>query len=387
MQGTRALDCYDYTAPFAMTSKYTLQMKVFSFYQVAVVHANWSVFPGRVQMTAAAFAKVCDSSLYRLQTLTLYTLLLQGLLALEGELTPILVQMVKSANTNGLLDNDCDSSKFQNTVKHKIHELMQLNREFQEADIIKLNPMKAPSIQNAINFVKNPVEACDLVHSYIQKLNGLIKTRRSDIHLHDSHLYYGETWDLMQRRWAKLEKDFKLKNGKYDISKIPDIYDCIKYDLQHNQHILQFAESQEFYTYAKSLADIVIPQEYGSDEHEKLTIGLGICTPLLKKIKVDLLSNMNESDESNETESVNRLNPQYSHGVSSPGRHVRTRLYFTSESHIHSLLNVIRLGRIFVNLLSTTNMHHQKLFQGDFLTVRKTSSGSAPWTISVRSAN
>lgn len=45
-------------------------------------------------MTAAAFAK--------------------GLLALEGELTPILVQMVKSANTNGLLDNDCDSSKYQN---------------------------------------------------------------------------------------------------------------------------------------------------------------------------------------------------------------------------------------------------------------------------------
>ena len=49
---------------------------------------------GRVQMTAAAFAK--------------------GLLALEGELTPILVQMVKSANTNGLLDNDCDSYKHQN---------------------------------------------------------------------------------------------------------------------------------------------------------------------------------------------------------------------------------------------------------------------------------
>ena len=50
---------------------------------------------GRVQMTAAAFAK--------------------GLLALEGELTPILVQMVKSANTNGLLDNDSDSSsKYQN---------------------------------------------------------------------------------------------------------------------------------------------------------------------------------------------------------------------------------------------------------------------------------
>ena len=50
---------------------------------------------GRVQMTAAAFAK--------------------GLLALEGELTPILVQMVKSANTNGLLDNDGDSYNYQSS--------------------------------------------------------------------------------------------------------------------------------------------------------------------------------------------------------------------------------------------------------------------------------
>lgn len=61
----------------------------------------------------------------------------------------------------------------------------------------------------------------------------------------------------MLQRWAKLEKvcidnyddlhvyswlpvaiiivqDFKLSDGQFDISKIPDIYDCIKYDLLHN---------------------------------------------------------------------------------------------------------------------------------------------------------
>ena len=64
----------------------------------------------------------------------------------------------------------------------------------------------------------------------------------------------------MQRRWAKLEKDFTTKNKKFDISKIPDIYDCVKYDLQHNQHTLKFEYAEELYKCAKYLADVVIPQ-------------------------------------------------------------------------------------------------------------------------------
>ncbi|XP_077483146.1 inositol hexakisphosphate and diphosphoinositol-pentakisphosphate kinase isoform X20 [Amblyomma americanum] len=284
---------------------------------------------GRVQMTAAAFAK--------------------GLLALEGELTPILVQMVKSANTNGLLDNDCDSSKYQNMVKQRLHEAFQVDHDFTEEDFEKLNPTHARSIQNALQFIKNPVKACQHVYEIIQELIKAIKCRRDESKTHGEGglllpvpLYHGETWELMLRRWAKLEKDFKLKNGKFDISKIPDVYDCIKYDLQHNQHTLQFVHAEELYLYAKALADVVIPQEYGLTLQEKLTIGLGICTPLLKKIRADLHRNIDPAAD--ETESVNRLNPQYSHGVSSPGRHVRTRLYFTSESHIHSLLTVLRYG-------------------------------------------
>ncbi len=55
----------------------------------------------------------------------------QGLLALEGELTPILVQMVKSANMNGLLDSDSDSlSSCQQKVKVRLHEILQKDRDF-----------------------------------------------------------------------------------------------------------------------------------------------------------------------------------------------------------------------------------------------------------------
>lgn len=70
----------------------------------------------------------------------------------------------------------------------------------------------------------------------------------------------------MGRRWGKIEKDFSTKNKTFDISKIPDIYDCIKYDLQHNQHTLQFEQAEELYICAKYLADIVIPQVLQLDE-------------------------------------------------------------------------------------------------------------------------
>ena len=73
-------------------------------------------------------------------------------------------------------------------------------------------------------------------------------------------VHHGDSWELMQRRWSKLEKDFKTKKGQYDISKIPDIYDCIKYDLQHNHHQVLFEHSEELYKCSKYLADVVIPQ-------------------------------------------------------------------------------------------------------------------------------
>ena len=65
----------------------------------------------------------------------------------------------------------------------------------------------------------------------------------------------------MLRRWSKLEKDFfDKKKGKFEISKIPDIYDCIKYDLMHNQNVLKFENAIDLHACSKALADVVIPQ-------------------------------------------------------------------------------------------------------------------------------
>ena len=63
----------------------------------------------------------------------------------------------------------------------------------------------------------------------------------------------------MLQRWSKLERDFRQKSGRYDISKIPDIYDCVKYDVQHNGS-LGLQGTAELLRLSKALADVVIPQ-------------------------------------------------------------------------------------------------------------------------------
>ncbi|XP_030670064.1 inositol hexakisphosphate and diphosphoinositol-pentakisphosphate kinase 1 isoform X3 [Nomascus leucogenys] len=264
---------------------------------------------GRVQMTAAAFAK--------------------GLLALEGELTPILVQMVKSANMNGLLDSDGDSlSSCQHRVKARLHHILQQDAPFGPEDYDQLAPTRSTSLLNSMTIIQNPVKVCDQVFALIENLTHQIQERMQDPRSIDLQLYHSETLELMLQRWSKLERDFRQKSGRYDISKIPDIYDCVKYDVQHNGS-LGLQGTAELLRLSKALADVVIPQEYGISREEKLEIAVGFCLPLLRKILLDL--QRTHEDE-------------YSRGVLSPGRHVRTRLYFTSESHVHSLLSVFRYG-------------------------------------------
>eukprot|EP01004_Peranema_trichophorum_P010772 NODE_959_length_2221_cov_38.303622_g820_i0.p1 GENE.NODE_959_length_2221_cov_38.303622_g820_i0~~NODE_959_length_2221_cov_38.303622_g820_i0.p1 ORF type:complete len:446 (-),score=85.44 NODE_959_length_2221_cov_38.303622_g820_i0:289-1626(-) len=196
---------------------------------------------------------------------------------------------------------------------------------------------------------------------------------------------------LLHDRWRKLYRGFYLeKKGMYDCSKIPDIYDSSKYDLIHNSHLdLPF---RELFEISQSLAHCVIPNEYGTKPETKLHIGSCICSKLLGKLMVDLDNmreesvasvkgqspslngsdldveiNMNqqlqmrqlelaslvnsfageeEGDESDDGYATHRLCPTYADNINSPLRHVRTRIYFTSESHIYSLVHVLRFSHI-----------------------------------------
>jgi len=207
----------------------------------------------------------------------------------------------------------------------------------------------------------------------------------------------GESFLLLYSRWKKLEQDlYHPRKGRFDISKVPDVYDAAKYDAIHNVH-LGLEGLDVLYEVAKELADCIVPNEYGTTASTKLRIGGTIANSLIGKLLSDLNNTREESfavesgrltatdmrrisitekgplliedDEDEASNSLNddearrereeaeeeqeelnttRLNLRHAtaHGVHSPFRHVRTRLYFTSESHLHSLINVLQYAHM-----------------------------------------
>jgi Histidine acid phosphatase. len=83
----------------------------------------------------------------------------------------------------------------------------------------------------------------------------------------------GESFLLLYSRWKKLEQDlYHPRKARFDISKVPDVYDAAKYDAIHNVH-LGLEGLDVLYEVAKELADCIVPNEYGTTASTKLRIG------------------------------------------------------------------------------------------------------------------
>ncbi|KAK1432837.1 hypothetical protein QVD17_09739 [Tagetes erecta] len=349
---------------------------------------------GRVQMSAAAFAK--------------------GLLDLEGQLTPILVSLV--SKDSSMLDGLDNASTNMEEAKARLNELITSGVKLVQAN----GSLKKPWMIDGAGIPPNASELLPKLVKLTKKVTEQVRLLAKDedekltettsydvIPPYDQAKALGKTnidvdriaaglpcgsegFLLMYARWRKLERDlYNERKERYDITQIPDVYDSCKYDLLHNAH-LNIEGLDELFKVAQLLADGVIPNEYGINPKQKLKIGSKIARRLLGKILIDLRNtreeainvaelkrqcqdltsiavdkgytdrqqkNVTKNDESRRTchtseksmdpeddedkEIKYRLDPKYAN-VRTPERHVRTRLYFTSESHIHSLMNVLR---------------------------------------------
>jgi inositol-hexakisphosphate/diphosphoinositol-pentakisphosphate 1-kinase len=189
---------------------------------------------------------------------------------------------------------------------------------------------------------------------------------------HNVELDNGETLRLMHSRWEKLYNDlWDDKKKAFDMSKIPDVYDCCKYDAIHTQRILGRGTSsgtvlERMYATARSLAEFVCPSEYGLSRSQRLNVGCTICRNLVEKIGRDMKSSVRgylksaipkadttaaegaETSESDDETSKLKLNREYLEEDVNDGEDdfvedsIKTRVYFTSESHLHTVVSALR---------------------------------------------
>ncbi len=104
----------------------------------------------------------------------------------------------------------------------------------------------------------------------------------------------GEPYNIMFKRWMKIVTDFKKSEVLFDISKLPEICDNIKFDNLHNPELIT-EDRLELMDKVQALCRVVVPLEYGITTCEKIQVGVKIMHPLLLKIRDDLLWWIQES--------------------------------------------------------------------------------------------
>ncbi|PWZ00435.1 putative VIP1-actin cytoskeleton organization and biogenesis-related protein [Testicularia cyperi] len=137
-----------------------------------------------------------------------------------------------------------------------------------------------------------------------------------------------ETPQLFRERWEKLFNDFE--EDPHDPSRSSELYDMLSHDGLHNRPFIEtiFADPSivdekdaklvhlhDLYRKALAMFSFICPREYGITAEEKEEIGYLTSMPLLRNIVDDLKA------------------AQDAKGLAS--------LYFTKESHIHTLLNLV----------------------------------------------
>eukprot|EP00985_Skeletonema_marinoi_P012906 scaffold6316_cov113-Skeletonema_marinoi.AAC.7 len=250
---------------------------------------------GRVMKTAAAFAK--------------------GMLELEGDLPPILVSLVhKEKDSQHMLDPSghkdvkADLEKCKEEINANMQRDLDYDKMTKEERESLVGPERLLSLHRALKEVGNPRKTLIAIHSTIGQLvdqlddmlgellsgdeevneggAGLKGKEGQEGALSGIKLYKGETLLELTERWKLLQnKLYDEETETFDLSRVPDVHDNVRFDMLHNPHLGLTETLQKLYDLAKSMADCVVPQEYGITVQEKRDIGAKMCHTLLEKIK------------------------------------------------------------------------------------------------------
>jgi inositol hexakisphosphate/diphosphoinositol-pentakisphosphate kinase len=203
---------------------------------------------GRVILSAAAFVK--------------------GLLDMEGALPPIASMMVSDEAATQMLDiMPEDGRGMMDSVKAELSSALHGEGTLPEV-------LEDSSLQEMLNQLGNSPnermhELLNAITELVDELSDRLSSRAPERspsgiplgivpHLNHSKSDPVEYVDFVYTRWRRLKEEFfDSKSGRFDISKLPDIYDCSLYDILHNQP-LQLLKLPELHERASALAKFMV---------------------------------------------------------------------------------------------------------------------------------
>ena len=147
-----------------------------------------------------------------------------------------------------------------------------------------------------LQYMQNPRKTLLAIHAttgqlveQLDEMLGALLSGDEDEHRNDEtlsgvKLYKGETLLELTERWKLLHnKLYNEEDDTFDLSRVPDVHDNVRFDMLHNPHLGLTQTLQKLYVLAKSMADCVVPQEYGISIEEKRDIGESFsCTGIFE---------------------------------------------------------------------------------------------------------
>ncbi|KAJ3103187.1 hypothetical protein HDU97_010320 [Phlyctochytrium planicorne] len=237
-----------------------------------------------------------------------------------------------------MLDDSNAAKEQMETVKTKLQAILNPNE-----------PIKLPE-HYLPEDIDDPESFLQEIIDLLSKIRGVMQQNLEE---GDEILSVQERWCcaespyLFKERWEKIFREFcDVDRSAFEPSKISELYDSLKYDLLHNREFCEaiFASPEfgrdllkQLYGKAKTLFDFIAPQEYGIESSEKLEIGMLNSMTLLKQIVEDLKSARDSGSPC-------------------------SRLYFTKESKVISLLNIVLLCGL------PTKIKNHEIDELDYLT-------------------
>lgn len=293
----------------------------------------------------------------------------KGLLELEGDISPILVSLIHRGRSDVHMLDRAGNHEAQDLLaqaKQHVERAFQVDvstkGDDSDDDAIDAMPktpaararrLIAPdgpaSVLAALRELGNPRKALDRLYALVDGL--VVAFERA----HDNAdacttLYMGETLRVWLDSWRDVRLELRRIVDKdnnsslaeerleYDLSKIPEIFDKVLFDAQHNAAKLDIETVYpcfaELFVQARTLSRAVAPLEFGGAADQRRDVAWLVSRALIEKICFDLNTARGASGDANAG-----LHFQLDHDpqhladsqIKSSWRAVRSRLYFTSE--------------------------------------------------------